>query len=204
MALVSVDEVLAYGDLSEDRVDGRLLQTLISSAERFAARYARRQFDPLPALVSGVDSAPAVTRTFTVRPGRVTVTVPDLRAVTSVSMDGMLLDTNTGYIPIDTNDEPATFVQLYYPYGSTGSLLGYTTSGVGTLSITGRWGWNPVPEDVKVAVMSLTMRLWKERKASWGDTVVLPDGSIISYFKSLPASVQAGLNMYRKVNLAVV
>jgi hypothetical protein len=201
---VSVDEVLAYGDLAEDRVDGRLIQTLISSAERFAARYTRRQFAPLPALVSGVDSAPAVTKTFTVRPGRITVSVPDLRAVTSVSMDGMLLDTYSGYLPVDTAEEPATFIQLFQPYGSTSSLLGSSPSGVGALAITGRWGWNPIPDDVKVAVMALTMRMYKERKALWGDTVLLPDGAIVSYFKSLPASVQAGLNTYRKVNLAIV
>lgn len=202
MALVSVGEVIAYGDLSEDRVDGPLLQTLISSAERFAARYTRRRFDPQPALVNGADTAPAITKTFTVAPGRVTVTVPDLRAATSISLDGALLDTSTGYWPLDTSEEPATFVRLYSPYGSSAFLS--SPSGVGTLSITGRWGWYPVPDDVKVAVMSLTMRLWKERKASWGDTVVLPDGSIISYFRQLPASVQAGLNTYRKVNLAIV
>lgn len=200
MGFVSVGEVIAYGDLSEDRVDGALLQQLISSAERFASRYTRRHFDPTPALVDGVDTAPAVTKTFTVAPGRITVTVPDLRAATSVSLDGALLDTYNGYWPIVTDEEPVTFVQLFQPYGTSS----WSTSGVGMLSITGRWGWNPVPDDVKVAVMALTMRMWKERKASWGDTVVLPDGSIIQYFRSLPSSVQAGLGLYRKVNLAIV
>ena len=177
-----------------------MLQTLLSSAERFACRYTRRQFDPTPALVDGVDSAPAVTKNFVVRRGRVLVRVPDLRSITTITLDGMALDTYNGYVPIEAEEEPVTSIQFYQPFGSTSS----TMYGTGALSITGRWGWNPVPDDVKTAVMALTMRMYKERKAQWGDTILLPDGSVIQYFRQLPASVQAGLGTYRKVNLAIV
>ena len=202
MAIVSVEEFLAYADLRETRVDGPMVESLLSAAERFIQRYARRTFEPLPVLaVDGSDTNPAVAKSFIVARGRNIVRVPDLRATTSVVLDGAALDTLSGYYPLD-GWEPITTLHLYTPYGESPGWAG--TAASGNLTITGRWGWNPVPDDVKYAIKALGSRLYKERNASWADAVALPDGSVLQYFRSLPATVQASISLYRPLNLAIV
>jgi len=202
LAIVEVEELLAYGDLREERVNGPMVEGLLRAAERFLQRYARRTFDPQPALAAnGTDTNSPIAKTFVVARGTNLIRVPDLRATTTVALDGLALNTSTGYYPLDTAYEPATTVQLYEPYGLQ---TGWSNpSGPGQLTITGRWGWNPVPDDVKYAVMALTVRLYKERNANWADSVALPDGSVLQYFRSLPATVQAAIGLYRPLNLAI-
>lgn len=179
-----------------------MLQGLLFAAERFLQRYARRHFETEPALVDGEDTANPVAKTFVVVRGRSVIRIPDLRAAASVVLDGLTLNTSTGYVPLDTGWEPATSISLYEPYGV--SAGGWPlSSGYGEMVITGRWGWNPVPDDVIYAIKALTIRLYKERNASWADAVALPDGSLLQYFRQLPATVQGAINTYRKPNLAI-
>lgn len=191
--IVQSEDVLAYGDLADARVNGQVVEDLLASAEAFVQRYCRRQFVPEPALVGGEDTDDPVTKQFAVARNQRVVRIPDLRATASVVLNGSVLDTSFGYSPLDSW-EPSTEIMLYEPYGQSAWV---SSVGNGVLTVTGRWGWNPIPGDIRHAVLALTMRMWKERKASWSDSIALPDGSVLSYFRMLPASVQGTLDAYR-------
>lgn len=211
MSIVGVDEVLWYGDLKEERVNGQRVQDLIDAAEAFVSRYCRRQFAPEPTLAAdGSDTNPAVTKTFVVPLGRRILRITDLRSASVVALNGnpisnvMAGGVTLGYQLNGDTQEPTTSIDLLQPYGT--ATYGYSTSvyGNGLLSITGRWGWNPVPPDVKDAIRALTIRMYRERDAAWADSVALPDGSVLSYFRTLPARVQGTLQQYRVPNLALI
>jgi len=212
--IVSLSEVMSYGKLTERRVDGPVLDALILASESFIERYARRLFAPQPALdPDGGDTLPPVTKSFSVSAGRKVLRIRDLREIVSVALDGAAMVRDSGY-QIDNYQEPATSVVLTVPYGYAGGggsgypagfiYTGGRPYGFGQMTITGRWGWNPVPDDIRHAVMALTMRLYRERDASWGDTVTFADGTVTSYFRSLPASIQAVVLGYQPPNIALV
>lgn len=106
--------------------------------------------------------------------------------------------------------EPATEITLGYGYGTGYGIsgqfayvlpLGYKAN---DLEIWGRWGFNPTPPSVLDAVYSIAARRYRERDASWSDTVVTPEGGALSYFRQMPASVQAELDRFRITNWGLV
>jgi hypothetical protein len=209
-SIVSIQELLSFGGLREERVDGALLEILLDAAEDFVARYTRRHFVPEPALADdGSDTLDPVTKSFYITRGRKTLRIPDLRVATTVKLNGSALVTDIGY-QIDSYGEPATSLTLVVPYGYANNAMGVYVApltnpyGNGVVAITGRWGWNPAPLVIKHAVLALTMRMYRERDANWSDSVALPDGSVLSYFRQLPASVQGALNLLRTPNITLV
>lgn len=168
------------------------LQAALDGAEAFAERYTGRRFAPEPALVNGGDTANPVTKTFSVRrPGP--VRVPDLRVAVGVSFNGGVAE----YDPLDaTDDDPST--DIYLDYGLT------LHQPPGQLSIEGRWGFLVTPPDVTDAVLALASRRYHERLAAFSDAVQTPEGGVLSYFRSLPASVKGVLDSYRTPRVALV
>lgn len=172
----------------------------ILAAEGTVQRISKRKLVPEPALVSGVDSAPPVAKTFQVRkPG--TIRVPDLRTVSSFSLGGLALVEGTGYalsarrIPYD---EPATHIEIFsdvYLFNTTSTAL----------VITGKWGFHPCPEEVKNVIKVLVARMFKERDANYADTVQPGiESAAFSYFKQLPASSQAVVTDLRPTEFAMI
>ena len=59
-----------------------------------------------------------------------------------------------------------------------------------TVTITGRFGITPIPDDVINVYRLMVSRAYKEREARYGDLVQLQDGSTINYFKQFAPEVQ--------------
>lgn len=180
-----------------------MYQGILDSMERFAENYTGRRFSPDPPLVNGEDTASPVQKAFVVARNQNVVRIPDLRATTSVSLGGTALDEWVGY-QFDAGAEPAQSIYLAItPYGIGGVSYFGTATLANQLLITGRWGFNPVPPDVKDCVLALAARRAKERKSAWSDSVAMPDGSVLSYFRQLPASVQGALDLYKAPRVAL-
>jgi hypothetical protein len=197
--LATVEELMAYLDLTAEKVDGGLLETVLEGAEAFAEAYAGRRFSPDPALVSGADSAPAVAKTFTMPWTTESLRIPDLRVATLVTSDGGALTEGYGYEIDSTDAEPATRMRLI-----ASSYSAFQIKSFRTVVITGRWGFNPTPSDVKDAVLTLAARRWRERDAAYADRITFAEGGSLDYLRQLPASVSAILNLYRPPRVGLV
>ncbi len=202
--LATVDELKAY--LNERSVESDdLLAGILGGAEAFAERYCRRRFSPDPPLDSnGDDTGTPVTKILSTR-GRSVIRVRDLRSGT-LTLGGLLLNSAFDYeFGYAMEGEPATHLFLM-PRISTYFARAPSMFGafVNDLTITGRWGWSPTPDDVKDGVLTIAARKFRERSANWGDTVTFPEGGAISYFRLMPASVKAAFDSYRVANLALV
>lgn len=106
--------------------------------------------------------------------------------------------------------EPATSVILGYGWGMGMTLaqqFAYVLPQMylaNDLWITGRWGWNPTPEDVVDTTYGVATRRYREKDAAFSDQMVTPEGIAFSFFKQLPASLKLTLDSYRVPNLALV
>jgi hypothetical protein len=193
--IVDLVEVFDYGDLREDKVPGQVVEGLVASAEDFVERYTGRRFSPDPPLDdNGGDTLDPVTYTFTISSGETVIRIPDLRSATSVLLNGnaileQISAYGTGYRLGQSQGTPATRIYVNYPL--------WVGSSPGTLQIIGRWGWLSPPDSVKHAVMALTMRMYRERDAAFADSVAVADGSVLSYFRTMPASIQGSLDLYK-------
>jgi hypothetical protein len=70
--------------------------------------------------------------------------------------------------------------------------------------ITGHWGFEVVPDDIKDAVLTMAARRAMEKNANYGDAVQQPAGGAVAYFRGLPSYVQTTLYNYRIPSLAFV
>jgi hypothetical protein len=202
--IATVPELLDYLDVKNDRGTAPGYQAILDGMERFIENYTGRKFSPEPDLVVGADTATPVLKTFIVQRQQAVVRIPDLRMATSVSLGGVALEEWVGY-QIDFYGEPAQSIHLAItPYGIGGISYFGTSALANQLQIVGRWGFNPPPPDVKDCVLALAARRIKEKKSSWSDSVAMPDGSVLSYFRQLPASVQGEINLYRSPKIALV
>jgi hypothetical protein len=196
-------EILAvdYLDFLENQLGQareRQLTRYLLAAQATAERFCRRRFGPDPELTdSGADTNDPVTKTVRVGVYDDAVKIPDLRISPSpvVTLDGFALDVNDDYwLEPFSDDTPATFLRLAAAPASTG----------GTVAITGRFGWNPLPPDLDDAVYTLAARKYRERQSNHADSVQLPEGLTLAYFRQLPASVQGTLSMLKIHHFAVV
>jgi hypothetical protein len=105
---------------------------------------------------------------------------------------------------------PATEITLGYGYGTGYGIsgqfayvlpLGYRAN---DLEIWGRWGWYPTPPSILDGTYAIAARRYRERDASWSDTVVTPAGGAMQYLKQMPSSVKAELDSFRVPNWSMV
>lgn len=202
--IVTPDELRLYLNLEgyEDRTHPDLLNKAIDSAEKWTETYTGRRFSPDPALVSGVDSGTPVTKTFLVC-GKGWVRIPDLRTATEVTLDSASYTEGVDYEfdSYNIGDEPHTSVRLisYSPYSnpSTGQTLS------SKLQITGRWGWNPAPDDVKDSILALAARQYRRKDAMFAD-VIDQGGVAFEYTKGVPNFITDILALYKFPRVAIV
>jgi hypothetical protein len=205
-AIASVDELMAYLDVGGSnpaRVNNTALTLSLESAERWVENYTGRLFRPDPALVSGVDSAPPVLKTFNWDTrGYGWLRIPDLRSATGVSIDGIVFEEGSDYIfdIAPAFEEPYTMIR--FPFFST-TTNPYTASVVPLVAITGRWGFWPAPADVKDAVLSLAARQYRRRDAMFSDIVDVGTG-IYEYRAGIPAHIREILKGYKMPLVALV
>lgn len=185
-----IDEYYAYVDVDPSKLSDRditVLARCLGAAEDFVEEYTKRTIAPVPA----AGSDPPATKQYRLR-GRRWLGIADLRLATSVTLDGATLLPDTGYeLDADTDDEAATSIALL---GAVPYTRGVTP---GVLTITGYWGWQPIPDGMFDAVSRLGSRLYHERDATYSDAVVSADGAVMQYFRQLPASVQAYIDHKR-------
>ncbi len=199
--LVTIEMVRDYAGVKREERDP-LLERLIAGAERAVEKYTGRLFAPDPPLdQNGGDTAAPVTKEFTTR-GQQTVKITDLRVATSVNLGGLALLDDFGYSLAGPEGEPARYIE--FGTGAIPGLLNWTPA-MKDLTITGRWGYSPTPEDVQDAVASLVARKFKRKDANWADTVQPgPDAAVFQYFKRLPDDIKTTLDSYRDVKVALI
>jgi hypothetical protein len=196
-------EILAvdYLDFPEEQLGKareRQLTRYLLSAQATAERYCRRTFGADPVLTeAGADTNPPVEKTVRIGVFDDSVKIPDLRITPTpvVTLDGLSIDLDDDYeLEPYSSEEPSTFLRLAERPSAQG----------GVLSITGRFGWNPLPADLDDAIYTLAARRYRERQSNHADSVQLPEGLTLAYFRQLPASVQGTLNMLKVYHFSVI
>lgn len=122
------------------------------------------------------------------------ITIPHASEIDALSLDttGALL---AGQYVLETDST------LQDPYTRRVVILDPAALPAQTLTVTGRFGIVPAPDDLVDAALSMCARRYKERDASWGDSVQLPDGGLISYYRSLPPWVRLVIDSYCEVSM---
>jgi hypothetical protein len=168
---------------------------MIGGVERMTERYARRRFSPDPGLTeAGEDINPVITKRIATR-GLMDVRIPDLRELVTITLGGNTLVEDDGYSLIRREDgDPAHAIEFSDFAGS----YWLNVPGEADLVITGRWGFNPTPDDIKHFVCSLVARQYKKREANFADMIQTgPEGSIFRYMRALPEELRMIIDSYR-------
>lgn len=202
--IVTPDELRLYLNLEgyEERIHPDLLDKAIDSAESWTENYTGRRFSPDPALVDGADTASPVTRAFSVNE-KGWVRIPDLRTATSVEIDDVPLSDGTDYEldVYNAGSEPHTSIKLV---SYTAFVNPYTGRAVSSrLEITGRWGFNPAPDDVKDSILALAARQYRRKDAMFAD-VIDQGGVSFEYTKGVPNFITDILALYKFPRIAIV
>jgi len=200
--IAQVQDLKSYLNIDRGDRDDFLNRLLLAVSDR-VERYTGHLFRPNPPLANdGTDTLPPAT--MTVYPLRtagtsfpdvhnLTVGIPDARSITQITLETAVVN---GWTAV--GDPPYSAVQVYnllYRYFQP-NYLQLSTLGP-RMVVTGRFGWVPPPADITDAVLVMAARRYRERDASYGDTVQTADGGVISYYRQLPATVQATLEQYR-------
>jgi len=174
----------------------------IRAASVWLERRTGRQFEALT----------ATAKTFTTD-GRTYLTIPDLRSVTSVTLNGSALTQNSSYWLMPDRHDPTIFTGIQFRafqsrmrprsdwwIGSADWFdRGYDlvnrqgvaddTSMPNDLVITGNWGWSPIPDDVLQATKVLAAFYTKRPDAVLADVEITPEGNA-RIFKGVPLEVR--------------
>lgn len=176
------------------------MQRLLTASEALVQRYTGRKFDPTPALDDqNEDTLPPVIKQF-ITDRRGWVRLPDLRELVSITYGGSTLvntEWNAAYELWARDGEPATHLQVQPEYLYPGRV---------PLQVSGRWGFLPVPAEVKEATYRMTARAYAERDARYADQVMsgMGEGAMFNYFKQLPPTVKLALEQLRQTKMAIV
>ena len=193
MSVVTLTEFKDYLDFErEDARRDRVLEAVLRSTEQFVASEYRLQLEPLPALVNTgtaeapvwADTADPVTVRRRVHANRF-VRVPDAREVAAVTIDGTEV-TEYELLPRPGREGgPYPRIEVF--------LRG------AVVEVTGRFGFHPLPSDLRDFILSLAARRYKEGPAvGFADARAASDeyGDRI-YFNRLPESLKAPGESYR-------
>lgn len=173
---ITVERARRYVGESLRTDDWNLLdEDALPAAVDFVRGETGRQLDMLPVSISD----PQITVTKHLRGRRSTVVyLPDLWEVGEIAHNGIVLDA-TDY-ELDTQRYPGYFTQLKLARPSSG-----------TVEVTGRFGFNPVPPGLRDAIYALAARRFQERAASYADSAPVMDGTMIHYYRQMPPSIKA-------------
>lgn len=206
---------LDLGGDNPARIDPRVVNRILDGAEGFVKTYTHRRFAPEPVMADdGSDTNDPVAKTFKIsRTGQnslssrnsVRVRLPDLRVATLVTLDGNELTEGVDYI-LDpfAGDEPYTHIKLvnWNSWVNPWTMLKVQS----VLEITGRWGFNPTPREIKSVITYLAAREYRRRDAMYADAVDTGTGvfdfGVRGY--NLPDEKQTILDLYKIPQIAVV
>lgn len=183
LAPLSLEELYAHADVKLN-INQEELKRALAASVLFCQRYTKRNFVP-----EGTAEEP-VTKLVTPAAATTRFRVPDVHTIVSLELDGEALALD------------ACVLEQPDGYGLAGlpSPWARLTAGSGTvLAITGRFGFVDVPADVRDAIYSDAIRRANDKDAAFGDRVEAGDGTIVSYFRTMPARVQA---VYKDLRIA--
>lgn len=175
-----------------------VLSVMLESAGSFVERFTGRRFTPDPELVEGEDTAPAIEKSVIVTPQDRLVRIPDFREVISVTLGGMTLNPANYMLGNYSAGSPANQIELLQ------TAVPSLTQAETKLTLKGRFGFNPVPPDIIDAVLTIAARRYRERDASFSDSLQTSEGGMLTYFRSLPSNVQLILRSYKLPRIAVL
>lgn len=211
-AFVTANELRNYLDVqaTTGRAGSTNLDLLIAAASDFLERETGRII---------TSSASNTLRTFSTF-GTAAVTIPDLRAVSSITLQDTALAADSTYWLVPARQQPAagntiyTGVQLraYSSYDYRGNPewfdrnLDHWRWGGGynlpnDLKITGLWGWTTVPPQWKLATMVLAGYYYKRPDSLLANVAITPEGAVLNYGELPPevAELIAGWRLTEQV-----
>lgn len=157
-------------------------------------------------------SASNTSRTFSSE-GRAYLTIPDLRSVATLTLQGTTLEDDSTYWLVPSAQEPTIFTGVQfrnfnrYDYRSNPEWFDRNldsdywrrsgfTSLPNDLVITGLWGWGTVPTTWKVTAMILAGYYYKRPDSLLANTSITPEGNVLEYGQ-LPPEVHALIEAWR-------
>ena len=202
---VTATQVRTFANL--DGTSGRYSDASIGSnilaAQALIEQRTGRQFDSTTG-----------TRYFTTE-GRAQLAIPDLRSVTSVTINGSTLAANETYYLLSDPRWPSVYVAIQFRSFSRGRQPWYLsvpdwwdrgldmTNGYADSSMpndlaiaSNEWGWATPPADVLHATKATAAWLTKRADAMLGNAVSMPDGSVYAYDR-YPPELDAVVATYR-------
>lgn len=212
-AIATVDQLKEYLGVQKTASDAmlsRILNGTTTVVERLTGkRFAANPSNPdaAPVAITVSVPSPRPPRSFLFGPAafgtplgpqptnaELAITIPHAREIDTLELDttGTLA---SGQYMLEADST------LQDPYTRRVVILDPAMLPAQTLTITGRFGIVPAPEDLVDAVLAMCARRYKERDASWGDSVQLADGGLISYYRALPPAVRLVIDSYCEVSM---
>lgn len=167
--------------------DDALIDDLLLSASGFLQQRSGRQFEPL-----------TETRLFSTE-GRAYLTIPDLRTASAVTLSSAVLTANQSYWLIPSRQYSTIYTGIQLRAFDTSKAGWYKTSPEWfdrnydsprwqystlplDLSITGDWGWQNYPDELRLATKAL-VGFWIRHGSDgkMANVVFTPEGAPIDY-----------------------
>jgi len=168
--VIELAELKGYLNVKRTERD-EFLQLLLDGAVAFAGgTYTKRALEPLDDV--------SVRRRVN---GSRFIRLPDARTVTKVELDG---------------NEVTDYELLDSPGSSDTTVTIEVFARARIAIVTGQFGMEVVPADLRVAIMVLAARRYWQREAGQSDSVQSQEYGTATYFKELPAEVRVVLDRY--------
>lgn len=180
-----------------------LIGSNVAAASNNLQNWTHRQFEPQ-------GSNTAVTKSFSTA-GMASVTIPDLRAVTTMSLNGSDLVANETYYLISDRNQSGVFVGIEFPGARRTWSPGLNTFDINynhmrwgrydtlpsNLSITGVWGHFPYPPELLHATTVLAGYYTLRPDALLGGAVNRLEQGVIFDLSRYPIEVQTFVEQWR-------
>lgn len=165
----------------------------ITVASRWVEKYCGRQFH---------DSGAGTSARYFDPVGMV-VHIDDCQSITAVAVDtgddGNYATTTTDYQALPVGGRDALLGSV--PYTALRALSSttwvYDNDRLGSVKVTGLWGWTAVPDDVKRACAILTQDLLRDPESAFGGLAIAGEGVVLG--ARIPARVTGLLAAYVRI-----
>lgn len=202
-AFVNASNVRAYAGVNG--IDAPWTESNLGSNIRAASSYLQRRTG------RQFEVQLATSKTFTTN-GEAFVSIPDLRSASGISLAGSSLTADTSYWLIPDTQQTGVFLGIQFrPFGSQGNYRGFPDwfdtnkdswrfglygSQPNDLTITGDWGWEPLPEDLIHATKVLAAWYTRRPDALLGGVTVTAQGTEID-LSAIPAEVRSFIEEWK-------